>query len=221
MPYRKKSRKRRRKFRARRSRKKSSLGVLVNKTLSVLPDKYLCRMKYSVMKQLQAGAAFAHQEFSFNGITDIEGGNEKPMGFNEVGALYDKYRVTASSITVRFANEATTALTLVMFPINTQQTFTTYGSASQQQYSKKRTVARLNGAAAGVLKHYMTSTGLAGKKINQDPSFEAVILSQPVVEMFWILFWQSMDNLTNLNVNYSLEIQYYVTWFDRVNLAVS
>jgi len=107
------SQKKRKTVTLRAKKKKTGSGTKIPKSIiggsnTFLPRKRTYKFQYSDMIAVSSLAFGTYQGHAFNGNglydPDDTGTGHQPRGFDQIKALYRTYRVTASSIRVRFCN---------------------------------------------------------------------------------------------------------------------
>lgn len=87
-----------------------------------------------------AGPGIGYTVMNLNGLYDPDstGAGHQPMGYDQIAALYNRYRVFRTRWTVRVLPNPSTATPFhfVVVPTNTTTVFTTYGAAAEQTYAK-------------------------------------------------------------------------------------
>lgn len=212
-------RKRRKTFRRRR---KSSLNILTNRTVSAFPDRYATKLKYAKFENIASGVSGTSGiSISLNGITDILGGGEQPLGFDELTPIYERYVVTAASISLRLINNDDDGLLVALIPATSNTLFGGLENAVSQPYSKQVMLGNALAKSQGTLKHYMMVKALTGKKPFSEEDYVGTAVANPIKEVFWMMFWQNMLGNFNFDISVVMEVIYYVSWFQRSSLANS
>ncbi len=223
MPFKrrfKRKRRRRPRRRFRRRSRKSGLNTLVNRTVSVFPDRYRTKQRYCRFATINIATLTNVQFFSGNDIFAIEGGSEQPMGYDELLELYSRWCVTAASIKVRLVSNTTSSIAIVVVPTKELVAIDTFEKALSQPYAKSVIVGD-NGRSNRTISHYIKTEALMGRKPIAELDYCGQVAASPNIEWTYQLFFQSIDSNTALNYQVVVEVMYYVTWFERIALDVS
>lgn len=98
-------RRRQRKGAKRTGRRRRRYGRALARIPTLLPSKQVVRLKYCDLIGLDPAASWIASQYTFsaNGLydPDITGTGHQPMGFDQWTALYNKYTVIGSKITVK------------------------------------------------------------------------------------------------------------------------
>lgn len=99
----------------------------VNKSLAPIPARYITKMKYSDVASTSAGNT--SWRFNLNSVFDPNrtGTGHQPYGFDQLAALYNRYRVIATSYTIT-CSSTTAPIRYAVIPCNESKTF---GSLSE------------------------------------------------------------------------------------------
>ena len=69
--------------------------TVMTKGVSLIPDRYMCKLKYSESYAFPGVASLETFELRGNSINDpnLTGSGHQPLGHTELASLYNKYRV--------------------------------------------------------------------------------------------------------------------------------
>lgn len=242
MAYRKRTQyRRRRQYRGRKrsryggrkwfKRKMRSTRQVVRGPAGILSaDRYFTKLKYStVYNAADASTALGYYnsfDFRGNGPYDPEAalGGGQPYGFDQLAAIYQRYRCYASKIRVKVHNltgSSTTPYFMAVFPYATGAAPTDAGwyvNAAEQPYS--RYVTRNAFDSSPTLKSVMSTAKIYGVNktmVKSDTQFQSLVSTTPSYEWFWkVSFGQISPTVTSANTfNLQIDITYYMEFFDR------
>ncbi len=216
---------------SRKSRSTSAQGSWSRPTIqrlvmaNVAPDSLLVKLRYPQV-QTQALAVTGFNSFRGNGAFDPDstGGGQQPGGFDQWSGLYSHYRVLASSIELNIVNEAAVATQVTVFPTLSNVTPTTYQNSTVIPYKKQILLSGKGGRDNAFIKNYITTSkivGLSSMAINAEDDFQVLISANPANQWFWGIFSSSLDGTTDINIDYTVNVTYYIRFEDRVQVAIS
>lgn len=200
----------------------------------VMPDRLRVRLKYNeVLSRTAAGAADFYQ-FSVNDLYDpnITGTGTQPSGFDQLGALYNRWRVLASSIRIRLINnDADDGIRLSVVPINGTTTHYTsgYNGSIRNPLSKQCFAGQSTGNNIGQVRNYINLKKLTGDKgymyddryaggqAATSPNYD----NPPGIVCAWNIDVTSGAVTSGITYSMDVEIQYYCEFFDRRDMTIS
>lgn len=174
----------------------------------------------------QTGATLATYTFRGNSLFDpnYTGAGNQPLGFDEISAFYQKYRVFASKIVAKYIPTGTPPTRIVVKPSNVVTTPATLDAAASTGGAKSRDVMPAASTSRPVvIKHFRTTAQILGvsKSAVMDEDFAALVSASPSHTWLWQLTAGSLDGITNVSGYWDVRITYYCEFYDRNNLAMS
>ncbi len=215
------------KRRARNGRRRpNSSGLMVRSVRQIVPDRLRTTLCYTAVIPY-SGSPTAGNVFVGNSLYDPEfavGGNQ-PVGYDQLSALYYRYRVLGSRCRVRFvpSTASTTPFFACLYPTNLSTTLSSPTLASQQPYAKDLIVMGQNPTRV-TLESKMATNVICGEppeKVLYDDVYSAAFNASPLSPWYWIATLQSTDGITNIAGNIVVEIWYDAEFYFRVLLAQS
>lgn len=153
---------------------------------------------------------------------NFTGTGGQPTYFDQLAALYGRYRVYASAIAVRFYSNTTAQTTYadcVISPANTTQAGVTVQNILTHPRSKFLTV---NVNKSGMLTEAATTSEILGvADVEGADRLQALTTASPSERWLWVIAAQSFDSTTAVSLGADVRISYYVEFFDRVMQAQS
>lgn len=236
MPYRKGRRVvRRKKFPRkkvggrRRFKKGNKVSKLINRGPTIVPDEYVTCMKYDnelTLVAVNPGDIVDHL-FRGNSIFDPDNsiGGGQPAGMAELSAIYGRYRVNASSISLSVLPSGADdqPFQAVLLPTAeplapTSGTLTRYMSIP---YAKWACSGRYNMRPIRI-KHYMTTKKMFVKKAaGADENYagqastSTVSGSNPVFQWYYQIFVSDYERDATWSATLMVRMKYYVTFYQR------
>lgn len=192
-------------------------------------DRLLTKLMYSQRVSLTSTAgAITSQLFSGNGLydPDVSGTGSQPEGFDQMMALYGRYRVYSSKIKVDFINvgstNATSAFEICIVPVPGNATgFTTMDDAKAAPYAKYGVYNIWN---LQRISHYIGTEkiyGLHKNAVEIETTYAGTSASSPTLEWTWQIYVQSADRSSTATCYTYTTIEYYSEFFDRNQLQLS
>ena len=187
-------------------------------------DRMMIKMKYTTFIDLGAVPA-PRWFFRGNSINDPDqtGVGGQPTGHDEWSNFYNRYCVYSSKINVEYcnANSATTGNVLCNVVPLDDTASRTYDELATYPYARTKTLVPISGGGNPVrLNNYMGTKKLFATNILDD-LYKAGFNSNPTRQFYWCVAADSMDGVTNVNINAKVTITYYVMLYDRKNLLAS
>lgn len=195
-------------------------GAAVGVERSLMSDITLVKLTWSFIDGAPytgAGELF----FSGNSIYDpgigISAG-QNPVGYAQWETFYRKYRVIASSISMRnmAADSSDTAAYITIFPSNVSTGVANAIDAQGQPYVRRSFMNIQSGNSKASIMNYMKTSKIFGQKsILNDDAYAANFGVVPANEWFWIFNIFDPSGAANNGYLYDVRITYHVLLFDR------
>jgi hypothetical protein len=192
------------------------------------PHRY-CTLKYSQLSShTMLTVAGSQSTFRLNSIFDPDAavGGHQPYGYDQLAALYNRYRVLKTRWKVTFGNQAGGFDTLVL-PINgalaaSVADAATFQTASENPYAKPK-VQGGGGAPTVIHTGMMALNKLGGVKLSEyldDDRFEAQIGANPA-EVINLLVCTYNPTASTITATFVVELWYEVDLHDPISQAGS
>lgn len=197
-------------------RKKYRQGVKVKST--VFPSTVYVKLKYHETFNTTSGASKI-STYRANDIYDPQTltGGTHPTGYSQWMAMFNRFVVGASKITVRATNLSDTTNCNMFVQANTvagigggSDLFTTPNTFMKSLGPKT------SSRSCVTTTMYRKSTGMFGRKVNQDDQFWGTYSRPPDKQWYWNVYFANHDS-TTLNIQYDVTIKYYVRFFEKIN----
>ena len=240
MPYRKFKRRRRRKRRFRRRRRKPRLrrtsrriSSLRLRQPSMIPDNLYIKLKWTEIRNT-ANAFTDKQAYELNGAAIPVASAPtvtQPMGWDQWSRFYQRYECFGSQINVLIANRAATNLVgTSVVPLNDSGIPLDFNEVHTQPYATTRYTSGSNGKAFARIKKYMSVKKLEARSTTSQNftgetadalAMPPTIGTLPDIRKFWVIFSQTMNLVTTIDVFYDVTITYYLRFFLRRSMDAS
>ena len=229
--FRKKRKRRRRRHRKRRKHGKNSLTNITYSGPAFIAQSFSTKHTYSTFDSISGSTeSLDTLQFSINnpfnsrpGVT----GNERPMGYDQMSALYSKNMVSAAKIHLTIhCGDGTSPYLAILLPFPDSQTFTNSNPEHilQQPYSKSTVISEyLGGGSTKKLSSYVRLSSLIGKNV-YDSTYSAVsgVGLSSDKEARWNLAIYRMEGAgTAFQYSIMIKIVYYIRWWDMQELDIS
>jgi len=213
----KKRRNRRRNF-----KRKRSLIARCTKSVS-LPEMYRL-FEVSEIFDMQASSQVFTTNLVANGLFNPGGTNfnAQPVGFNEYMALYTKYRVLKSSISLQIINNGDAAITgawIVVYPSVVSSSLAgSVATATCQPKSKSVFLGNYQGVGIARLRNQCTSQVAFGESAMLDENFSGDFGSNPAYKWYWIINLYSLAG--SIDCQALLKMKFWTKLYARIPLLL-
>lgn len=219
--YRKKAGKR-----MQRRMKKYGKASLLKTPNEIVSDRFITKIKYNRIQDISCpNGLINNYTFRGNDVYDPDysgTGGWTAIGLSQMAALYTRYRVYASKITIQplaiGGGLSSTSFYICLIPQLDFASTGDFNDAVMNPYSKFRNF-NANNTFTGNIKHYMTTEkifGLNDKTVEIDDTYSALTNTTPGRPWYWQLYVVSPNATQGNNVlNVMITIEYFVEFFGR------
>lgn len=212
---------RRKKKNTRYVRKKKTYNRRKKNTSLVMPNKIRTKLKYITGLQLTSTATAANYVYRGNSCfdPDFTGVGSQPGGFDELAAIYSKYRVISSSIKflARSGTSDTTQPVMgYIIPRPNADTEATYTDTLVEPYVKRALLPNLNAGYMKTISNYATTRKILGRDAKTFDS-AASVTANPSLQWFWTVSADAVLGGMDMDVQGVIELTYYVEFYERKN----
>jgi len=211
----------------RKARASRALTVLRPGINAVLPDNYRTKLRYSTYYQLYSASGLAiHKVFNANSLfdPDFTGSGHQPRGFDQLAALYGRYRVNSITVKVSIANLTNAGLLLAQIWCDNDSSDP--GSTVRYEMNDQAMKASPVGGAGGdvtVLKKTWQLWKVAAsskRKYEDDDRYSAQVTTDPAEGLFVHLVTDSPQNTVH-SAEGLIELVYDCTFYDAKTITSS
>jgi len=210
---------------ARKQRKKRnskrSIGRYRNKSMSGVPAKLHVKLRYQQNVSL-SGVTLETQRFRMNSLFDPDstGTGQQPQGFDELAAIYTRYKVNACRMRVTYYNEAGKAVNVITTPSTGATNYSDIQSIATAPQAKCDLLTAAGGSRDRVIHTlYQKPKSAEGWPTNPQ-GLAASTGANP--EFLWYAHCAVGNAGANTTaVDVSCQMVYYVTFFDPKRLDIS
>ncbi len=195
----------------------------------IVPDVYRTKIAFHSRVNMGGSAGVIVQKYRGNDLydPDVSGVGGQPEGFDQLMALYERFRVLGSAIKAEFVSVGTSAGTqsfeCAVIPTATGVSFTTMEDVTSAPYCRWRVNQGLSNPNPSILHQMQTGKieGVPQSKVRDEDSYSGTAALSATSGFDWQLLTQCVDRATNLNCYVYVTITYDTEFYSRVNLALS
>jgi len=221
------NRKRRNVRRRRQPKRGARSGRLttVNRSLQPIPNRYICKMKYSTTTTTSAAGGQA--VFNLNSLFDPDrtGIGHQPYGFDPLATLYNRYRVISCGWRIQTPTGATgNPLIIAALPSN-DLSLTFAQTDEMLENPRCKWVINNPGAEINTLKGKQYLPKLMGRSKSQymaDDNYQAVVTTSP--NELGLLYVQSFNGFSGASIggiSITVLLEFTVEFFDTKRIVMS
>jgi hypothetical protein len=191
----------------------------------IMPDRMVTRLTYRGFTNFTIPAASQHvaRRWIPTAAYDIDPliGSTTTVGFTEMTALYNSYRVYRSKLLCRFANQtASTAVQGVILPLNQDPTSTpTLGTVQawlNNPYSIVKLVPPPGGNVVSMSRNMTTEKIYGSKMVYYDDNFAANVNTVPANNWYWgVAIINPITAGSNIVVTVEIDISIDIEFYNR------
>lgn len=196
---------------------------------TIIPDRYFCRLKFNQTLDYRPTVANPTSRQLWRGNSaydpDQTGLGGQPLGFDQIMALYDNYRIYASSIKIQIMPLSTGSGNFIkwsLYPSNTPSNDVSPDIGAEHPYAKSDFSASANQNFRTIRNFMSTKRILGYKNIMTNDNFIGTAGTNPTSQWYWILDYLTVGGVNNIDPGYlNVTITYYCEFFNRKDLAQS
>jgi len=160
---------------------------------NIMPDRLYTRLTYNGSKAFVTltGASQVAYRWTPSAAYDIDPllGSTTTVGYTEISAFYNNYRVLASTLKIQSATQATVGCTAVILPLNADPGATPSNAVVASWFNNpynKRAVMRTAGSPTRVISRKMSTEKIYGSKtVYFDDNFASLTNTVPNNNWYW------------------------------------
>ena len=213
--------KRTRKTKPRRKVARKKTTVNVNRALQPIPQRFIVKQKYSQTFPIN-NSGFSSYGFNLNSVYDPDRSStgHQPYGYDQLSALYNRYRVINCSWRINVASDS-----VVRAVAMATNDFTSFAGVSDMvERPRARYIVQQPGAPSQVLTGTVSIPSLVGRSKAQymaDDRYQAETNANP---QELALLWVAAQNMSDASINgitCTIILEYTVEYFDLKTLTGS
>lgn len=206
-------------------RKRSMRTTVARARTSLLPDRFLVKLKYSQLigMSFTGSGAANYLQFRINSIYDpyATGTGSQPLGHDQWATLYNRYRVFGMKYMVTFTNQESTKHIEYMVQVRPNNTVdTNIETIREAPYTLHKGVMGVEGSgqAVRVCRGYADVAkvrGISRGRIKYETDYQALFGASPIIQAFLNIYIANQNTLEPAVANCRVDLMYYCELFDR------
>lgn len=225
-----------RNYKRKTTKRKTKKKMRIPRTIG-FPEVYHTRLRYTDILSLTQGTVGVPNlyKFSANGCydPDITGTGHQPKFFDQFAALYSRYRVIGSKISVKFAtkqtdNTSTPPIMVGIVPIDAADgtsSFSGITAVTETRQCRYKEISASMTAKATTVTHTFSNKQLERKFFDREDNnrmASTLISANPTNQIYYYIFSCSLDTLATHPELYAyVTIDYIVSFHDRAQQTQS
>ena len=214
--------------RKRRFRRRAIGPSAVVSSTSPVPDQFFTKLKYTEYLQFNTATGVTPYLYNMGGLYDPNhsGAGHQPFGFDQLAALYERYRVYGVKYHILIQNTSGTYpvdVAVVLKPVTTLST--DMQTIAEKPYTQVRSLGVTSNAKCQYLfKGYVDNPKLLGvskERYRVDDQYSALKTANPVLSPYLHMYWREVAGTTGITLNFKVHLTYYCKFFQRVPLTGS
>lgn len=174
---------------------------------------------------LTSGAICDDNIMSLNSLYDPEYSRtgHQPYGFDQLAALYNRYRVDRVDVDLKVLNTTSLPGNLVLLPSNDGTALGTTAVASEMPFSSVHGYASLGGPVTNIKRSYFPHiiNGVTKEKYRTDDAYQSQVSTGPSEVIFLHQLNQMSDLSASAGIRLTGHYTYHCTFFDPKDLGPS
>lgn len=188
------------------------------------PDSYSTVLRYADTIVINPGATIGQYTFRGNSLFDPDytGTGHQPMYFDQLAAIYGKYRVYSCTFHVSVATAATVAAQVVIIPNSDVLAFATPYAALEHPRASVLPIVGVSGIQTQSRSYKMTTRQILGLTNTQmqDADYSALVSANPV-QIWYFILHASEPGGGNVHTVNTVTLDFECEFFDRADVAAS
>lgn len=189
----------------------------------ITSDRLMVKLRYNDSTFIDSTTTIATFVWRANSPFDPQftTGGGQPPGFDQWATLYERYHVVASKFTAVITpgtnNTSNTIAVVLPSTLSSGVDLNTYMSSAYTRW-KALPASTQGGNQISTISNYMTTSKVFGlpKSQRQDPRYSALVNANPLAEWYWLFaFGNYAGQSQNINYSYTIQITYYIVFYDR------
>lgn len=218
MPRTWKSKQPRRRFARRKARKAK---LVVNRAITPVPQRFITKHKYSTTVTLSTLQNYYRMNLNSLYDPDLTGTGHQPYGFDQMAALFNRYRVFGCSYVIN-GYQANNPIRIGCVPTNDAASPANMASLIELPRSKFTT--QVPGGPRAQIKGYVSLPSLTGRTKAQymaDDRYQAQNNANPQEALILNIMAAKLDDTTVDGCLITITLNFHCEWFDPIVFATS
>lgn len=189
-------------------------------------DKFRTILQYNDQMNLAPSANAGQYTYRGNSgfDPDYTSAGHQPRYFDQLAAVYSRYRVFSSTIEVSVINYAGLYSTEVVVIPNTEVVaIPNPGYAKEMPYARTTGLNSIAGTLPSKVKHKMSTSKILGLENREilDLDYSALTNANPVSIWYWMIYAYALPTSEDVNVLLAIKITMDIEFYDRIEIAQS
>lgn len=195
--------------------------VVVNRAIAPIPQRYITKHKYSTTITINTSVPV--YRFNLNSLWDPDqtGTGHQPYGFDQLAALFNRYRVIGCSYVIS-GYQANNPIRIGA--VATNDSATPSNMASLIELPRSRFTTQIPGGARAQIKGYVDLASLTGRTRAQymaDDRYQAQNNANPQEALMLNVMAALLNDNSVDGCLMTVTLQYHAEWFDPIVYATS
>lgn len=195
--------------------------VVVNRAITPVPQRFITKHKYSTT--ITINTATPQYNFNLNSLFDPDrtGTGHQPYGFDQMAALFNRYRVFGCSYVVN-GYQANNPIRIGAVPSNGIAAVTNMASLIELPRAKFTT--QIPGGARAQIKGYVDMPSLAGRTKSQymaDDIYSGTAVSDPAELLILNIRAALLNDTTVDGCLMTVTLNFHCEWYDPIVFGTS
>jgi len=191
-----------------------------------MPDAERTQLTYADVIRIAPSSAIGQYTFRGNSTFDPDytSTGHQPYYRDQLAAIYSRYRVYGSRITVSAVNEqASSALQITVIPYSTVFPFVTGTYPLEYPHAKAMPLLGVGAILPHTVTHKISTTKILGLRPREilDQDYSALVGANPASEWYWLVVAQDLTGAQNVETSFQVIITYDVEFYDRAEVSSS
>lgn len=182
------------------------------------------RLRYTDRKSITGASGWWTHEWRANSMFDIDytAVGRQPMGYDQLSAIYHKYRVYGLSYHFTLINEGSEPIQLTMYTDTVTGVSIDSNDASEKKNARTLFVGSSGGKQMGVMKGYINIKKAMGYKTNTDEDLASGVSGNPLKTLFMNIGAYTADGIaTTMAATLIVRFKFYSKFFDIQQIGAS
>jgi hypothetical protein len=193
---------------------------------NAFPPNKRTKLTYEDLVTIAPGNPRSSYVFRGNSVYDPDytSTGHQPRYFDTYASVYEKYRVLASAIEVEVINgSAAAGMVFSVIPSTEVLTITTWPQAAEFPGAKVSEIVPIASRYPFAIQHRRQTRSVCGlmDREVEDEDWAAPVTTNPAQIWYWNLYFNAIDNTTNLALSLRVRLVYDVIFYDRTDPGVS
>jgi len=183
-------------------------------------------LTYEDLLTLSPGSPRTQYTFRGNSLFDPDytSTGHQPRYFDTYAAIYERYRVTSSRVTLDLINgNATSGVIYTILPHTDVITTTSWQAVAELPQAKVSQIVPIASRYPMRLSHRQTTSRVCGLQRREilDQDYSAAVGSNPINLWYWNIGIESVDGATNIGISFRVRLEYTATFYERAETGLS